>query len=314
MIVVKPERIKEIRQEVHDIGLLVEEEHIPTDSNRREFLFSELDTLISILNLLEERHYKESLIILRSSFEKFLFYWLMFEGKIYRFSKIIRIIPKTSKTSIEARDNTLSFYKKEKKNGNLSFKDVIDMRSIEQDKITLTYQWEGLYERNDKDRKGRIIPFYNYILEKYEPEMAHLSNIDTIEEGVISKSVIDSQKALHKLYYHRYFYIDNIYNNLIINNLIDKETKDKIKVHYNFLSGYIHPTKYNIKIWKDINYHWGYNNEDQPYEDLILLYVAKLMYLYIKIYVKNYKDSKDIKRFNKYEHIINELNEFSKDL
>ena len=210
MKIIKPERIKKIRKEVQSIGLLVEDEHIPTDPNRREFLFSEMDTLISILSLLEERYYKESLIILRSSFEKFLFYWLMFEGKIYKFSKIVRIIPKTSKTSIEARDNTLSFYKNEKKNGNVSFKDVIDIRSMEQDKIILTYQWEGLYETNDIDRNGRIIPFYNYILKEYEPEMAHSSDIDTIEEGIISKSVLDSKKALHKLYYHRYFYIDNI--------------------------------------------------------------------------------------------------------
>jgi len=179
---------------------------------------------------------------------------------------------------------------------------------MENDKIILIYQSEGLYEKNDKTKNGRLIPYYNYIFREYRPEMGHSSEIDTIEEGIISKDILDSKKTLHKKYYHMYFHIDNIFKNLMLNNLIDKEAKEKLKVHYNFLSGYIHPTKYNLEIWEDTNSSIM-DNKDELYNDLISLYITKLMYLYIKIYIRNYKDSKEKERIKHYECLINELNE-----
>ena len=75
----------------------------PTDHNRELFLFSELDSLLAILDMNEQKRYKESFILIRTIFEKFLFFWLMFEGRMYRHPMTYNVLRQTSKTDKEAR-------------------------------------------------------------------------------------------------------------------------------------------------------------------------------------------------------------------
>mgnify|MGYP007033735426 CR=1 FL=1 len=48
----------------------------PIDSNRENYLFSEIDSLLVVLNMIERKQYKESFILIRTIFEKFLFFFL----------------------------------------------------------------------------------------------------------------------------------------------------------------------------------------------------------------------------------------------
>ena len=105
----KIDRIKNLRNEINDISGLVGNPSYPTDENRCIFFFTEIDTLMTILNFNEQRAYK---ILLRTVLEKFLFFWLMFEGKKYRWIAEYRIHQVISKNSKEARDETLKKWNK----------------------------------------------------------------------------------------------------------------------------------------------------------------------------------------------------------
>lgn len=289
----------------------------PTDFNRRHFLFSEIDTLIKVIDLVELNIFKESFIILRTVFEKFLFFWLMFEGKKYRWITTYKIIPNKNNTPKYTRDNTLQLWKKEKAAGNIKFKDVINMESSKQDKIIVTYEIEGL--KNETNLGDEIMPIYNFILKEYNPDDAHLSSVQNLSENLFPfiTSYTDNRIKLQKSMYHNFFYIENIIRNLVINNLIDNIKADRIKVHYNFMSRYVHPSFTSIDIWLQFNPSIYANypkiNSD-IYKELILLYVGRLMYLYLKTYLNYYKNNKNQNECKKYENLIDELNVISGDL
>jgi hypothetical protein len=120
-------RIKEIRREIGDIFSLIKNPRPWSDYDRYYFLCAEFDTLISVLNLLEQGAYKESFVLLRTVFEKFLYFWLMLEGKKYRWMITYNVQPIVSKTPKEARDNTIAHLKTEKNSGNPKLKDVIQI-------------------------------------------------------------------------------------------------------------------------------------------------------------------------------------------
>lgn len=106
-ILTKSNRLRDMRKEINDISGLIYEPSYPTDHKRLIFLLTEIDTLLAILNLNEQRAYKECFILLRTVLEKFLFFWLMLEGTKYRWTEEYEIHPITSKSSQEARDATL---------------------------------------------------------------------------------------------------------------------------------------------------------------------------------------------------------------
>ena len=80
---------------------------------------------------------------------------------------------------------------------------------------------------------------------------------------------------------------------MVINKLVDNTNADRIKVYYNFMSKYVHPSKTSIEIWLQFN-ESNYSNYPKInfviYRELILLYIGRLMYLYFKTYVNYYKD------------------------
>jgi hypothetical protein len=133
-------RIREIRDELQNLFSLIKSPRVYTDYDRYNFLSTELDTLVNILNMLEQRAYKESFVLLRTTFEKFLYFWLMFEGKRFRWTDTYNIRPKISKTPKEARDRTIAL-RTEKKNGNPKLKDVLQIQPGSLDhEINVTFE------------------------------------------------------------------------------------------------------------------------------------------------------------------------------
>jgi hypothetical protein len=55
-------RIREIRDELQNLFSLIKSPRVYTDYDRYNFLSTELDTLVNILNMLEQRAYKESFL------------------------------------------------------------------------------------------------------------------------------------------------------------------------------------------------------------------------------------------------------------
>lgn len=309
--------LKTIKDKTNEIFGLVISPRIPSDYDRHIFLRTELDTLFTVCNLVDSKAYKESFILLRAVFEKFLFFWLMFEGKKYQWITRYNIQPKISTTPREARDATISFWRKEKEIGNPKFENVLSMDPASVSMIIVKYESQGLYEKSDKDKTELLIPIYNFMLEQYKPSLAHI-HVAEISEGVIPKSTLQEQIQEQKMIYNQFFYIDNIFRNLLINNLVDKEQIHRIRVHYSFLSEYVHASLSNLDIWRNINpfdtspYH---QYPENVLKELIFLYVAKLMELYLKVFISHYKKAAtDQSGFNSYEAIVGNLDSLSEDL
>ena len=269
-------------------------------------MLSELGTLRNISDLVELDIFKESFIPLRTVFEKFMYFWLMFEAKKYRWTTTYKIIPKKN-TLKNTRDNTFHLWKKEKAAGNIQFKDVLCIQCSKQDEIIVTYEFETLKDKTNTSNE--INPIYHFVLEDYNPEDTHLTSIENISENTFPFiiSYTDNKIKLGKFIYNNFFYINDIIGNLVINKLVYNTNADRIKVYYNFMSKYVHPSKASIEIWLQFN-ESSYSNYPKInfviYRELILLYIGRLMYLYFKTYVNYYKDDDNKNECEKYENLI----------
>jgi len=240
----------------------------------------------------------------------------MFEGKKYRHPMTFNILRESSKTDREARDSTLAKWKKLWSEGAGQFRQVISIDSGKKDSvIKVVYVFEGYQLIRNGTPTDEIVPIYNSILEEYKPDVAHLGNLNSMTGGPLvspNSQVIDLQKTL----YHNFFYIESIFRNLRLNELIDSEQLNRIRVHYNFLSSYVHVAMANLAIWKDVTEYSNQKSyDDEIYDKLIFLYVAKLFHLYLKVYVNGYQhENSNSAVLAKYEENIENLECLSKDL
>lgn len=183
------------------------------------------------------------------------------------------------------------------------------------DVIVVTRESKGLFIDTDVHEKGEIIPMYNFMLEEIRSDSAHLSDLSII---TFSKRPSDRLVKEAKRMYHNYFYAKNIiYRNLSMNYLVNDFQKDVIKIHYNFLSKYVHLNNANLEIYQIANESSLYSSmeyDEETFSELILLYVTKLMHLYINALVTCYTKTTKVHDTTKYIRIIAELNDSSKDL
>jgi hypothetical protein len=317
-------RILKIKAQLDEIGIDIRSDTrfaYNTDDVRLAYFYSEVDTIAKILKVLSElKAYKESFILLRSVFEKFLYFWLMLDGHRYRWTKhyIVKLNPR-EKENIEHKTNRIyEEWVKENRSASSRFKDAVQIQKNpkRKDDIIITWEHIGFFEKTDLDEAGRIVPAYNFALDQFNPVIAHVPDLSLIIDGRRSDQR-DYLAATHKELYNKFFYFDNNLKNLILNGLISDFQKKQILVHYNFLSAFTHPSKESIKIYANL-YHSDYsslpNYDEDAYEELIVLYAAKLMQLYVKTIIYAYRKNWNILNSNKYDMHIEELNSISREL
>lgn len=302
-----------------------------------QFFYSQFSSMGSVLLLLKESKYKDCFIILRSIFESYLFLLQMIKGKVYKVSREYAIIPNPGNTKKDARDKTLENWKGEWKKGEKpEYKDIVGIDPKGEDKIIVTYKWEGLYEEKDINHKGYWISRYFFAFEEYSPELRFLSHLPTIAAGDWMHDVTLRLQEEHKEIYHHAFYFNSIIENLKGNELINDEQKDRILVHYNFLSSFTHPTRNMIDSFGDprVVYIKGYENkiivdrekgtvtrnnayskhETKIIEEQILLYICKLQMLFISLILEFFvKLSSNSDWSKKYFALVKQLEEATKD-
>jgi len=286
-----------------------------TDSRILDILLSEFDCMESIVILLEKEKFEDCFILLRHVFETFLYFWLMLEGKIYRLTRVFKITPNPGNTKKEARDRTFEKWINEWKSGDVQYKNVKDIvKGKEYDEIIVTYEYEGLYSSEDPERTKRLLPFYVFAFEDYDPETRFLAHLPTICPSPIPKyrEIMKNRQREQKILYHRYFYFRSILDNLIINNLISKEQADRIIVHYNFFSSFLHPNKRIIRTDKFT--FSSPTNQKEVFSELVLLYLCRLQYLYLIKTIKHFKRYYPKGRYSKYEQQVELLDASSKEL
>ncbi len=315
-------RLKSIRGEVNNIypdiisGMKVTRAGI--DDTRAIFLLAEMDSLERVIELFEKRAYKESFILLRTVIEKFLYFWLMLEGKRYRWTKYFRVNTKSSSDSVkEGRDNTVNIWRDGKKKGFPDYRNIIDIQpdKKQEDIIVVTYEDDGYFLTGDKLRLDEFIPSYMFMLDKYDPQTRFVSQLQTIREEDQLPDIAKQRMLEQKMIYNQFIYFEHILRNLSINGLITKKQSDMIIVHYNFLSSFVHISKISLDIWTSLNSGFTTARYDENIlRELIFLYVSKLMHLYLKVIVEHYKKFNQNFVSSKYEIILNNLDLLSRPL
>lgn len=306
------QKLRDISKEMRFISEIIDVMVFPTDSDRISYLSTELDSLITVLNLSENKAYKESFIILRTILEKFLYFWLIFEGLKFKRTIYYTIDVIASKSAKEARDKTLKLWKELKESGDSRYAGWQINPARADDVIIVSFEQEGIpLTRNGKET-NEVVPYYDIALREYNPDIKHLSNIQNIVNSITNDKIVLKQNTM----YNHYFHINNIFKNLSMNKLVNNFQINIIKIHYNFLSKYVHPTKYGIELWKQVNDRPDrfspYNGEN--INELIILYVTKFMQLYIKIFISGYKRTENKLAYDKYAKMVNELGDLSKDI
>lgn len=312
---VDTQRITQIRKELRFLSGVVDVPVFPTDTNRQSYLFTEIDSLMVVVGLVAKGAYKESFILLRAVLEKFLFFWLMFDGLKYKRTIHYTIEPRISKTPREARDKTLGLWNNLKNSGDSRYTNW-DIKSGRLDNVIIvTYEEEGISITKDGKKTDEMVPYYNMVLEEYEPDVKHLSDIQSMVNNIMNHSNAANLTLKQNIIYNHYFYINNIYRNLVRNNLVNKSQLEVIRIHYNFLSKFVHPSKHNIELWDEIRNGPRYTSiySEDILSDLVLLYVARLMLLYIRVFISGYKTTRNQSAYYKFEEIVLELDRMSKD-
>jgi len=247
----------------------------------------EVETLStdSVLNLLKLFRFKDCFTITRTILETFLVFWLMVRAKKYRESKWYTAKETDKKSPEDVRDEVFDRWMHEKKIGNPKYQLIKKMKKIGSDQFNVLYEFEGKF---DEKTKMHVPNLYFLIKDGYDPA-AKLEGLDSIKEGIIHH---DSKRMkIHRDFYQLNFRFEALIENLIINDLIKENQGDYLRVHYNFLSQYVHPTKESINPQSQqlSNSHSrGYSNEIM--EESILLYLCRLQYLFIKIIMDRMKE------------------------
>jgi len=244
---------------------------------------SQVDKLESTLLLCRDQKYKECFVLLRSILESHFFLLLMTRGKRYRRYETYVIIPDPGHTPEEARNLALCRWRMLKRQGHPNYVHVVEMHRLKKDGILVISELEGLYQREDTQKTGPVIPWYYFMYGEFSPASAFVESLPSIKEsepyadiyGDITSARSRSQKQL----YYRYLRFESVTKNLSLNGLLTADQIDQLKAHYSFLSSFAHPTKYS----NDIVLPKGFR--DEAAEELISLYVCKLLAMSIELVV-----------------------------
>jgi len=251
-------------------------------STRKEFL-----NLRSILKERDDGNYQLAFSSLRGVLENLLFFRLFIEGKKYYSYQKINILPKVNPNP-QARDITFTKWKNEfeiwqktKDQKFKNYKDIIGMRLIGTDSIEITRVLEGLYDSKDVAQTGEWIPFYYFLFGEYNPVTGFVSNLPSVIEGDFFPDIAHTNAGKQKEIYRRYFTFNAMIKHWMLNNFIDKSQESRIRVHYNFLSLFVHPNvfqneycrlKYDSLLRKEVLEY----ESDNTMKVLISLYCVKI--------------------------------------
>ncbi|MDH3764432.1 MAG: hypothetical protein OER82_01300 [Nitrosopumilus sp.] len=269
---------------------------------------SEFQSMESALSLIHLNKYKDSFIILRSVFETLLYFWLMIKGKKYRFTREWTITPKEGHTVKEGRDLTYEQWCRDWKTGVENYKNVTSINKKSEDKILLTRELEGLFEDKDIEKK-KIYPFYTFVLsDHYSPSITFTADLPSIKEGSFNPDLTEKLVSEQKTIYHNYIRIEAIIKNLILNNIITEIQRDYIVVHYNFLSHYVHQSKYAIQDFtKDISIYRRNQISSDIVDEQILLYICSMQSILLKTIIDKFEKENPKASVQKYKELIFEL-------
>src|SRR3989338_1246747 len=282
--------------------------------NYHNYLMREIHSLTAVL-LLAKEYYIPAFRILRSSFESYLLYKLYVNGTKVRATKEIpiRIEPSDHKNP-QARDLTLSRWKEEHnqwiktKNKELqNYEEVIEFCAVDDDKIKIKTRVRELYDSKDPQKNGIPIFPYSFKLHEYDPSKHWVLKLTTIKENSYFTDIIKKLQEDNEKIYRDYFRIERIIESLKHSNLIDNEAEDRVKIHYAFLSFFVHPTRLQQTLITP-------DSKDPILEELILHYCLKLQALMADEFLKKITSFDKKIDYNSLQNKIDESHKLTREL
>lgn len=236
--------------------------------------------LIEAFGLLEKNSYKSSFSLIRVAFESFWTIHLTMNG-------IKHFINYDFDNNEDIQNIYQSWIKqlKEKKDEK-PWREIIEIKAPKNRKIKVVF--DGVANLTNGD--GEIMPWYYFQFKDYNSEIAYLGisspnfNLEGHEE--FSKRIKEKHQNL------RYFFEFNkgVKESLLLNELISEKEFERARVHYNFLSTFIHPSANSFSFIHGNNYGKGNFEDIKKYNvelyHLALLYIGNILCLYLNSFLK----------------------------
>lgn len=143
-------------------------------------------------------------------------------------------------------------------------------------RIRITY-W-GARINHEGKQTNELIPLYYFLFKDYDPVEAYIGKQKRIIEKYLTPPHLFNRfvllnKHLNKDYFE---FQQGIIPHLLLNNLITEKQKQRIIIHYNFLSLWAHPNKFVFReAGNNFNFK-GNKNDNPPMDRLVLLYIGHL--------------------------------------
>jgi len=252
-----------------------------------ECVKSEFQLLDSVMKLCKDGRIKDCFVLLRSGFEMSLYFRLMTDGEIYQFDRIWNIVPLPSNSNPTARDQTYQMWMKNWKSGSELYRDVLRITKVGNESIMTTYQLRGLYDSKDVEKKGTVIPWYLAVVGEYDADIRFLSTLPSISAGDPFPEITSKRKIVQDLYHKRYFTFESIVRNLLLNELVTEQQAEIIRIHYNYLSSFVHPSNRSIKPMLGDSYFAKTAPLFSPW--LVLLYICRISLTLLRSIILRFK-------------------------
>jgi len=267
-----------------------------TESEALRLFESQLDISETIRDLVSKSKYAEAFILNRTIFENYFLISLMLKGTKY----VLRYkVPKElGETPQQAYSRLVAQLGKQRGEGRrdiVSFRPVKNYRQIE-----ILHQ--GLYSKEG----DRLVPIYHFVFEEYDPVTHRIEKIPSIASKDLFAEYRGKWQKKHEALYRTYLGFENILRAAVLNGLITEEQRDRVRVHYNFLSSFTHLTKRGFELVK--SYECARNAH--YLRELSLLYVLRILRLYVILLIDFF--SRTDHKIKDVEKLVSYLDEIGK--
>ncbi|MEK6823983.1 MAG: DUF5677 domain-containing protein [Nanoarchaeota archaeon] len=259
-----------------DSGEVGHQEHY----DYRLWINHQIIPLMEAFDLLKKNSYKSSFSLIRTAFESFWIINLTMNG-IKHFSEYEFSDNNEAKKVYQSWLNQLKEKKEEK-----PWKHILEIKAPKKKKIKMVF--DGVV--NLTNGGGEIMPWYYFNFKEYDSEVAYLG-VNSSSFGLEGHEEFSKRiKEKHQKLKYFFNFSNGVKESLLLNELISEAEFERARVHYNFLSTFVHPSANSFDFIHGNNYGRGgfedIKKDNPDLYHLALLYIGNVLCLYLKAFLK----------------------------
>lgn len=236
-------------------------------------------TLLSANEQALDGFYRDAYNTIRMALEGYLLARLIFTCERYEFKWIIR-----RSKSDRSLDEAVA--RAEQRIRASAGPELVSLKRTAKDTLVAVRRGVPIVD-DDGHPTGRVLPFYYSAWKQYRPEEHHLGGLEGYleREWSIVKGRRGGQKdPRHRQFYRDYFTFDGMVDKLRLNRVLTQKTAARLRVHYNFLSGFSHTTHRSVERILSVSNYRGIPvsvSHNHYHSELGLLYVCHLAAMFL---------------------------------